>query len=201
MARPGDGVLHERGQAPVRTSPFARGRALVEHGGEQRMGEDHAVPVRSDHACPRVPARAHDFHRAARRRARVGRPAPPRSAAPIRVASVARRAERRRAPRAPRARGAAASDRRLPRRRGAVQCEREERIPARRLVQAKECRPREHPAQPPLQDPVKRTETERANMQTLDAAAVDDELRARTSGCRHPSRRARRDGCSRPPVA
>ena len=41
VSRTGDGILDEPARAPWRQSPLARGRALVEHGGEQRMGEAH----------------------------------------------------------------------------------------------------------------------------------------------------------------
>ena len=61
MARAGDGIVDERGQGAVRTSPLARGRALVEHGGEQRMGERPRRRPLERSRLPRAPARARDL--------------------------------------------------------------------------------------------------------------------------------------------
>ena len=61
----------------------------------------------------------------------------------------------------------------------AGELEREERVPARGLVEAEQRRPREHAAEPSLQDRVQRARAERADLHALEPLVVDRELELR----------------------
>ena len=142
------------------------------------MGEDHAVPGRSDHArrecglervifdlggakerARRAPGRRHDQERRSARLRKLGEP---------RVDELLERlgqAERPGWIAAP----AVGTER-------AGQCEREERVSARGFVEAKERRPREASAELPLQDSVESACAERADAHAGGAALVERAL-------------------------
>ena len=159
------------------------------------MREDRTAPSTSRSRRPRTPARARDFDAAAESASRTPC-APPRSRARpgSRSVSSASRAWTSSSSASGRRSGRVGSP---PHRRaeGAGQLEREERVPARGFVQAKQCRPCEHPAEPPLQDPVQRAETERADVQTL-VRLSSTAARARTPRCRHRAGGRGECGCS-----
>ena len=169
-ARARQWILDDLGQALVRVPPSLRRRCLVQHGGEQRMRETDDAVRELDHVVRERRRERIDIEECGRRP-----PMRAREQSASRVSSVSPSSRARTSTSSVSGTGSGCvGSTTVPRARGKF--EREERVPAGHLVQAEQCRPREHPAQPSLQDPVQRAETERANVQTLDAAAVDDKL-------------------------
>ncbi len=158
VARAGEWILDERGQAACAPSPLAA-RALRWYSTEASSGwvKTDAAIRRRDHACRerRLERMIFDLCGAKEGASRAPCAATSSSAARARSGSPSSRARTSSSSVSGRRSGRAGSPHR---RRGRAQFEREERVPAGGLVQAKERRPREHPAQLPLQDPVQRAE-------------------------------------------
>ena len=173
MARASERVVDDLGQAFVRKPSSLRRRRLIEHGGEQRVREaDH--PVRElDHVVgerrlecgtvqlcgPQPAVRAGEQQRPARL-----------------VGSPSRRARTSASSVSGTGSGWVGSTF-VPE--GACELEGEEGIAARRLVEAQQRWPREHSAEPRMQDRVQRARAEWADVHAFQPVVVDGTLELR----------------------